>query len=52
VSDPWEDEGFGADDDWAGEEGLVGDLEDDPLSGVEDDEPDDSGDDTPSDEED
>jgi hypothetical protein len=28
VSDPWEDEGFGAEDDWQGKESLESDLED------------------------
>jgi hypothetical protein len=29
VSDPWEDEGFGGEDDWAGTESLEAALEDD-----------------------
>jgi hypothetical protein len=29
TSDPWEDEGFGGEDDWAGTESLEADLEDD-----------------------
>ncbi len=28
MSDPWEDEGFGGEDDWAGPESLVAALED------------------------
>jgi hypothetical protein len=28
MSDPWEDEGFGGEDDWAGTESLEADLED------------------------
>jgi hypothetical protein len=28
MSDPWEDEGFGGEDDWAGAESLEADLED------------------------
>jgi hypothetical protein len=28
MSDPWEDEGFGGEDDWAGKESLESDLED------------------------
>jgi hypothetical protein len=28
MSDPWEDEGFGAEDDWQGKESLESDLED------------------------
>jgi hypothetical protein len=33
VSDAWEEEGFGGEDDWAGDEGLEGDVEDDAPSG-------------------
>jgi len=33
VSDPWEDEGFGAEDDWAGDQGLEGVAEDDAVAG-------------------
>ena len=29
TSDPWEDEGFGGEDDWAGTESLEAALEDD-----------------------
>lgn len=28
MSDPWEDEGFGGEDDWAGAESLETDVED------------------------
>ena len=28
TSDPWEDEGFGGEDDWEGRESLEADLED------------------------
>jgi hypothetical protein len=35
VSDPWEDEGFGGDDDWAGDQSLEADVEDDALSGFD-----------------
>jgi hypothetical protein len=35
VSDPWEDEGFGGEDDWAGDTSLAADLEDDALSGLD-----------------
>ena len=28
AGDPWEDEGFGGEDDWAGAESLEADLED------------------------
>jgi hypothetical protein len=34
VGDPWEDEGFGGEDDWAGDTSLEADLEDDSLSGL------------------
>ena len=34
MSDPWEDEGFGAEDDWAGDKGLEGVAEDDVLAGL------------------
>jgi hypothetical protein len=43
VSEPWEDEGFGAENDW-GEESLEPDLEEDVLDSVgpvEEDPPDD-----------
>jgi hypothetical protein len=40
MSDPWEDEGFGAEDDWRAPESLESDLEDDDeeleLEGLED----------------
>jgi hypothetical protein len=48
MSDPWEDEGFGAEDDWQARESLESDLEDDDeedelglgeLEGEGDDEP-------------
>ena len=29
TGDPWEDEGFGGEDDWEGRESLEADLEDD-----------------------
>ena len=29
MSDPWEDEGFGGEDDWAGSESIESDVEDD-----------------------
>jgi hypothetical protein len=35
VSDPWEDEGFGGDDDWAGDQSLEADVEDDELDEAE-----------------
>ena len=38
MSDPWEEEGFGGDDEWEGGESLEAELEEDALSGV--DEPD------------
>jgi hypothetical protein len=34
MSDAWDDEGFGGDDDWAGGGDLEGDAEDDALSGL------------------
>ena len=42
IGDPWEDEGFGGEDDWAGAESLEVDLEEedeneDELVGVDDD---------------
>jgi len=39
TGDPWEDEGFGGEDDWAARESLETDLEDDDeeeLGGLED----------------
>jgi hypothetical protein len=38
TGDPWEDEGFGGEDDWAAQESLEADVEDDDeeLAGVED----------------
>lgn len=37
TGDPWEDEGFGGEDDWAARESLESDLEDDDdLAGFED----------------
>jgi hypothetical protein len=38
MSDPWEDEGFGGEDDWAGTESLEADLEDGDEDGLEPDE--------------
>jgi hypothetical protein len=35
LSDVWDDEGFGGEDDWAGDEGMEGDLEDDSLAGLD-----------------
>ena len=35
MSDPWEDEGFGGEDDWAGDTSLEADIEDDALSGLD-----------------
>lgn len=34
MSDPWDDEGFGGEDDWEGGQSLEADLEDDALSGL------------------
>ena len=55
VGDPWDDEGFGGEDDWVGGQSLEADLEDDALSGfgadVDDAEPDEDGDETLTDEE-
>ena len=54
MSDPWQDEGFGGEDDWAGDQSLEADLEDDALFGLDDpgdvELDDDSGDDTLADE--
>ena len=39
TADPWEDEGFGGEDDWEARESLESDLEDDDdaeLEGVDD----------------
>ncbi len=33
VSDAWDDEGFGVEDDWEGGQSLEADLEDDALTG-------------------
>jgi hypothetical protein len=52
VTDAWDDEGFGPEDDWEGSESVESDLEDDALEGfdeVDEAEPDD---DAPPDEED
>jgi hypothetical protein len=38
MSDPWEDEGFGGEDDWEAAESLETDLEDDDEGELEDDE--------------
>jgi hypothetical protein len=35
VSDPWDDEGFGGEDDWEGSQSLESDLEDDSLAGLD-----------------
>ena len=55
MSDPWDDEGFGGEDDWEGSQSLEADIEDDALSGlgdaVDDAEPDDAELDTEEDEE-
>jgi hypothetical protein len=52
VSDAWDDEGFGPEDDWEGTESVESDIEDDALAGF-DDEPDDAElDDTLADDED
>ncbi len=46
MSDPWEDEGFGAEDDWQARESLESDLEDeDEEDELELDELEDEGDD-------
>ena len=42
TADPWEDEGFGGEDDWAASESLESDLEDDEeeeLPGLDGEEP-------------
>ena len=46
MSDPWEDEGFGGEDDWAGAESLEADLEEEDESEdpLEDDEVEDAPD--------
>jgi hypothetical protein len=36
VSDPWDEEGFGGEDDWEGSQSLESDLEDDSLAGLDD----------------
>jgi hypothetical protein len=36
VSDAWDDEGFGAEDDWEGAESVESDVEDDALAGLDD----------------
>jgi hypothetical protein len=36
VSDAWDDEGFGPEDDWEGTESVESDLEDDALVGLDD----------------
>ena len=48
-SDPWEDEGFGGENDWAGES-VESDLEEDDL--LEEEAPEDEQDDEPTDDED
>ena len=49
MSDPWEDEGFGGDDDWTAGESLESDVEDEEddleLDESDDDELEDDGDD-------
>ena len=44
-SDPWEDEGFGGEDDWEGRESMESDLEDESEDELEDDDSDDDADD-------
>jgi hypothetical protein len=36
VSDAWDDEGFGGEDDWEGTESVESDVEDDALAGFDD----------------
>jgi hypothetical protein len=44
MSDPWEDEGFGGEDDWEGRESLEADLEDENEEDLEPEEPEDDPD--------